>query len=266
MEGTSHIMAPLEGKHTHTIIFLHGRDSTSSEFAEEFFESQASDDRTLPQIFPTVKWVFPSSKIRTSARFETEMSQWFDMWLVEQPSEKEEIQIDGLKDSVGDILAIISSEALLVPPSRIFLGGISQGCATAIHALLRGGIQLGGFVGLCSWLPFKDNLAAISNAFSKNDRLHQIQSMFDKTTDGPNVRTDHSNPSGELAFETPIFLSHSQDDDVVPINNGRELCRVLEDLGFVVGWKEYDDGGHWIKEPQGVDDIVAFLEKKVQVL
>lgn len=32
---------------------------------------------------------------------------------------------------------------------------------------------------------------------------------------------------------------------------------------FDVEWKTYEDGGHWIHEPQGVDDIVAFLTEKV---
>ncbi|KAK0661592.1 hypothetical protein QBC41DRAFT_235826 [Cercophora samala] len=32
--------------------------------------------------------------------------------------------------------------------------------------------------------------------------------------------------------------------------------------GFLdVEWHEYDDGGHWINEPQGVDDFVAFLRR-----
>lgn len=56
-----YVAAPSK-QHTHTIILLHGRDSTASEFASEFFESQASDDLTLPETFPSIKWVFPSSK------------------------------------------------------------------------------------------------------------------------------------------------------------------------------------------------------------
>lgn len=46
-----HVIVPLK-EHTHTVILLHGRDSTATEFTEEFFESQASDDRTLPEMFP----------------------------------------------------------------------------------------------------------------------------------------------------------------------------------------------------------------------
>ena len=66
------------------------------------------------------------------------------------------------------------------------------------------------------------------------------------------------------AFATPIFLSHSLDDNIVPINNKENLCRTLRDLDFDITWKKYEDGGHWINEPQGVDDIVA-LHDKVRV-
>ncbi|KAF8860905.1 alpha/beta-hydrolase [Acephala macrosclerotiorum] len=234
MASTPYIVAPLTNSHTHTIILLHGRDSIASEFASEFFESQASDERTLPEIFPTVKWVFPTSKPRKSARFGGEMPQWFDIWSVEDPKEKEEIQLDGLRESIEDILGIIRDEITSVPASRIILGGISQGSATAIMAMLYGQVRLGGFIGLCSWLPLQGWVADYARHFGRT--LH-----------------------------TPTFLSHSKDDNVVPIDNGRLLHRTLEYLDVVTIWKEYEDGGHWINEPQGVDDMVAFLQEKVEV-
>jgi hypothetical protein len=43
--------------HKYTIIFLHGRDSDAAEFKTDFFESQASDDRTLQEILQGIKWV-----------------------------------------------------------------------------------------------------------------------------------------------------------------------------------------------------------------
>ncbi len=262
MENLTHIVAH-RGKHTQTIILLHGRDSIASEFAEEFFESQASDGRTLPEIFPTTRWVFPTSKIRTSARFKAPMSQWFDMWSVEDPSERKEIQIDGLRESVKEILDLIRAEATLISPDRIILGGISQGCATAVHTLLYGGIRLGGFIGLSSWLPFQPGIIttmADNNSWSiDGDGLHYNHKMLNMPTDQVETTLAVLDHSSTLVLETPVFLSHSRDDDVVPIANGRKLCSTLEQLGMVVLWKEYEDGGHWINEPQGVDDIVSFI-------
>jgi hypothetical protein len=31
-------------------------------------------------------------------------------------------------------------------------------------------------------------------------------------------------------------------------------------IGMPVTWREYADGGHWINEPQGIDDTVKFLQ------
>lgn len=262
MENAAHIVAPC-GDHTQTIILLHGRDSIASEFAEEFFESQASDDRTLPEIFPTTRWVFPTSKIRNSARFEAPMSQWFDMWSVENHSEKNEIQIDGLRESIKEILDLIRTEAVLISPDRIILGGISQGCATAIHTLLYGGIRLGGFIGLSGWLPFEPEITttmADNMAWSiVGNRLHYSHKMLNTPTDQAETTSVLSDLSSTFVIETPVFLSHSRDDDVVPIANGKKLSTTLEKLGMVVSWKQYEDGGHWVSEPQGVDDIVLFI-------
>ncbi len=262
MENATHIVAP-HRDHTQTIILLHGRDSIASEFAEEFFESQASDNRTLPEMFPTTRWVFPTSKIRNSARFEAPMSQWFDIWSVENHLEKSEIQIDGLRESVKEIVNLIMTEAALISPDRIILGGISQGCATAIHALLYGGIRLGGFIGLSSWLPFEPEITttmADNMAWSMvGNQLHYSCKILDTPTDQPETTSVHPNLSSNFVLETPVFLSHSQDDDVVPIANGKKLSTTLEKLGMVVSWKQYKDGGHWINEPQGVDDIVSFI-------
>ena len=262
MENVTHIVAPRRD-HTHTIILLHGRDSIASEFASEFFESQASDDRTLPEIFPTTRWVFPTSKIRNSARFEAPMSQWFDIWSVENHLEKNEIQIDGLRESVREILDLIRTEAALISPDRIILGGISQGCATAIHALLCGGIRLGGFIGLSSWLPFEPE---ITTTMADNmawcivgNRLHYSRKMLNTPTDQAEMTSVLLELSSTFVLETPVFLSHSRDDDVVPIANGKKLSTTLEKLGMVVLWKQYEDGGHWVNEPQGVDDIVSFI-------
>ncbi|KAI0479847.1 lysophospholipase II [Xylaria cf. heliscus] len=222
-----------QATHTHTVIFLHGRDSNCEEFADEFFESEASEPidqpRTLRDLFPNIRWVFPSAPTLQSQRFGTEMSQWFDMWSVENPAERPELQQPGLHQSIEQILGVIKKEEMLVPRERIFLAGISQGFAIAIAAFLSDtSMTFAGLIGLSSWMP-----AAL------------------RTEDTANIE-EHL---------PPVFLSHSVDDDVVPINNGRELRDVLQSRRFQVEWREYEDGGHWVNEPQGVDDIAHFMTR-----
>lgn len=240
----THIIPPREGhQHTHTIIFLHGRDSTNDEFASEIFESEASEPaeqpRTLPDLFPTVRWVFPAAPVLRSARFDTDLSQWFDMWSVESPQERPHIQQKGLKESVYAILDIVQNEEVRVQRQRIFLAGISQGFATAVATFYAAKRRdFAGLIGISSWMPCGgvDELVELLKAgeASKGDQ----DSMH-------------------------ILLIHSVDDHVVPLENGRHLCDVLKHL-HNVEWHEYQDGGHWVNEPKGVDDIVGFLRRRME--
>ena len=135
-----HVVGPTEGSpHTHTIILLHGRDSEAGEFALELFECEATGleaDRTLTALFPTIRWVFPQATALRSERFATDMSQWFDIWALEDLQERSELQVSGLWSSVDLVIKTIKDEELLVPRDRIFLGGISQGFAMHVPAPL----------------------------------------------------------------------------------------------------------------------------------
>ncbi|KAG9230895.1 hypothetical protein BJ875DRAFT_470973 [Amylocarpus encephaloides] len=78
--------------------------------------------------------------------------------------------------------------------------------------------------------------------------------MINTPTDQAETTSVLSYLSSTFVLETPIFLPHSRDDDVTPIANGKQLSVKLENLGMVVSWTQYDDGGHWVNEPQGVDE------------
>jgi lysophospholipase-2 len=192
------------------------------------------------------------------------MSQWFDMWSVEDPEEQKELQVQGLKESIAFIMDVIHQEAKFVPMECIILGGISQGYATAIYALMATRVQMGGFIGLCSWLPFSKEIndIATGSAAAKKSAIDQLRILFGNTTDGSDSERANLVSQLESALKTPIFMAHSKDDEVVPIGNGEKLCRGLRSLGASVSWRAYEDGGHWVNEPQGVDDMVAFLSEE----
>jgi predicted esterase len=103
---------------------------------------------------------------------------------------------------------------------NIVLAGISQGCAVAIHALLKQESKLCGFIGLSSWIPTKASLSRTT----KNAQC------------------------------TPVFLSHSKNDKVIKIKYGEELRDSLKEIGMEVEWHAYKDGGHWVNEPSGVGE------------
>lgn len=250
------------GKHTHTVIFLHGRDSNAQEFADDFFESEASQPagqpRTLPDLFPGIRWNFPTAAILHSGRFDTSMSQWFDIWSVEKPEEQVEIQMEGLKQSIAGLMKIIRAEETLVPRQNIFLGGISQGFATALSTFFADGQGFAGLIGLCSWMPFA-NLVEDLKASNANDT--RLFTAVHKTYFGQRPREELP----QFLRSTPIFLGHSLDDPVAPIENGKRMRDTLvHSLQMNTQFHEYRDGGHWVNEPRGVDDIAEFLHQNMR--
>jgi len=113
--NTTTIVAPSGENHTHTVIFLHGREDFGSDLAQYFFDSKSSDGRSLAEIYPTIRWVFPTAKLRYSAQRDFEfsnssfaealkgeeiISQWFDAWDLTKPEEKEDLMIPGLQESI----------------------------------------------------------------------------------------------------------------------------------------------------------------------
>jgi lysophospholipase-2 len=67
---------------------------------------------------------------------------------------------------------------------------------------------------------------------------------------------------GELA----VLLGHGTDDALVSVDLGRQASRILQDVMLApVEWSEFsgaEGDGHWIKEPEGFDLILRFLERE----
>lgn len=221
-----HIIQPTQSHHC-TIIALHGRGSNGPEFSEELFEDKSSEGLTLPEHLAHSKWTFPSSQKRYSTVFQEEMDEWFDIYSLTDPSMQEELQIEGLRDSVKHILNIINKELEFVPASNIILLGISQGCATAIHALLAGQHQLGGFIGIAGWLPFLKQVDDLSKFYKDTLGLTSTSQIQTSAT-------------------TPALLCHCADDNVVDVELGRQSRAALtaSDLNMDVTFTEFASGGH----------------------
>jgi len=84
----------------------------------------------LRQTFPSCKWVFPSSQERYSTVFQEELDEWFDIYSLTDPAAREELQLEGLRDSINFLQALISEEVNIMTSDRVILLGLSQGSAT----------------------------------------------------------------------------------------------------------------------------------------
>ncbi|KPI38153.1 uncharacterized protein AB675_1031 [Cyphellophora attinorum] len=239
-------------EHTHTVIFLHGKDSNSQDFADEFLESEASEpaggSRTLPDLFPGIRWVFPQAPILHSEHFN--MWRWFDI-------------------CVTALLDVIKAEEVLVPRRHIYLGGISQGFATALATFFANGQGMAGLIGLCSWMPFADQVEDLKAPHAEGRKASDVsdEQLFSAVQAMYFGQRSQGESSSPLLRSTPIFLGHAKDDNIVPIKNARRMRDVLvNSLSMNVEMEEYKDGGHWVNEPQGVDDIVEFLKQTMRIV
>ncbi|CAG7975289.1 unnamed protein product [Penicillium nalgiovense] len=262
--------------HTHTIILLHGRCSNGLEFAEELFSSTTSKGKNLASCLPTYRWVFPTSRDRWSTTFHEDVCSWFDAYSLNDIQKRQELQKDGLRESILYILDIIEEEARLLDGQlgHIYLGGISQGMATAIWAFFAGigtgQVQgpLGGLLGFCGWLPFAQQLEGglLDKSTLNGPIIHQAQRLvstffFDEIAG--REMSQANQPEDSSVLSTPVFLSHGADDEWVSVELGRQASRIIRTIMDRVEWHEFtgaEGEGHWIKEPEGFDQILQFLQ------
>ncbi|TWU72157.1 hypothetical protein ED733_003723 [Metarhizium rileyi] len=247
------IIVPAAKTHTHTVVFLHGRGDVAENFVASLNYSKDSRGRTLQEIFPSFKWVFPKAGVSASLSFGgNKVSQWFDIWNVSDFSEREEMQLPGLKESIVMLRKVLGVEANILGGhwDKIILAGISQGAATATHALLNlklpaaaedGAGLTGGlaaFVGFSCRMPFPGRTLGETRA---------VLGLEDVPADD------------EVIQKTPMLLEHCVDDPLVLVQNGRVLRDTLRGFGAQVHWREYPDGGHWFHSPTGMDDVAEYL-------
>ncbi|KAI9780933.1 MAG: hypothetical protein M1816_002625 [Peltula sp. TS41687] len=191
---------------------------------------------------PSWKWVFPTTKERYSTLFREEMNEWFDTMSLTDISRGEDLQVKGLFEALQYLWGIINKELESVPVERLVLGGISQGCATGLHTLLLGGRKLGAFIGISGWMPFAGHIEKIARDAGRRSFKEVLDFMRTKLSlDNPS----YSDTLGAgSAVGTPVFLGHGLDDEVISIELGKQIHRVLSGLGVQVTWKEYQECGH----------------------
>ncbi|KAA8894453.1 Alpha/Beta hydrolase protein [Sphaerosporella brunnea] len=264
MSTEPHIHEP-STTHTHTIILLHGRGSNGPDFAEELFEGRTSGGLSLAEQFPGWRWVFPTAKARWSTVFREEMTEWFDIYSLHDPDAEQQLQHEGLQQALQVISTLVEEEAGRAKGfEKVVLGGISQGAATAIMALLCGGQRLGAFVGVSGWLPFARQMEGIVKEHEGLDAATHMAEFLRGELCGSNTNLVSVDLSSALA--TPVFFGHGTDDQWVDVKLGKQAYEILHRGGVDAKWMEYkgaEQERHWLKEPEEFDDIVEFLRQHV---
>jgi predicted esterase len=282
---STYIVEPTS-KHSHTIILLHGLSSNGEKFGRELLETgKTSAGKTFSELLPGARFIFPTAKRRRSSAFgRKKLTQWFDIARLPDPSYRKETQLQGLAESAADIRELLRREIEVagVPPANIILGGLSQGCAMSLSVLLSLEHPLGGYFGMCGYLPFQQDIEdAITGEYASN---------IDMDEDNPFAASDEDSQPRDLAlralhFErdllcidapqdavtgrdrtassTPIFLAHGDADEKKPYGLGEAAARTMRAAGYKVEWKLYPGLGHWYRIPDEIDDIVQFIRNHV---
>ncbi|KAL8280692.1 hypothetical protein RQP46_007015 [Phenoliferia psychrophenolica] len=217
------------GRHTGTIIFLHGLGGTP-----EMCMQLVNNIR--PRLHQ-ISWRLPNAGlIPVTANRGMPMSAWFNMNSLEvlgddklPPDDDEK----GLHIGVKRVHDIIAGELKMgIDAKRIVIAGFSQGCAIALLAALSSTEEIGGVMCLSGWLPLANKWDVINGT-----RMHEMQ-------------TDN-------AADTDVWWGHGVDDKTVPLGWGEKSAKELKELGFgSINFNTYEGLRHWIngKEQEDMGD------------
>ncbi len=143
------------------VIWLHGLGDTADGWAS-FMPSIGLED---------TKFILPTAPTRPiTLNMGMQMTGWADITGLSIDSKEDK---RGMDESSARVKRIIMNEVAsgLVSPSKIIVGGFSQGAALSLHTALRldlGGQAVGGCVALSTWLPMRQEYPAALSQFAKS--------------------------------------------------------------------------------------------------
>ncbi|KAK4048119.1 hypothetical protein OIV83_004989 [Microbotryomycetes sp. JL201] len=138
-------------KHTASVIFMHGLGDSGAGWYP--MAKMMADSPRLRH----VKWVLPTAPMQpVTMNHGYKMNSWFDIYDL-RPSTKEDEK--GLLQSVSTIQSLIQQEIDAgIDPSRIIVGGFSQGAVIALLTAVTSERKLGGVVALSGFLALSDKV------------------------------------------------------------------------------------------------------------
>ena len=154
-----------------------------------------------------VEYVLPQApELPVTVNGGVRMPAWFD--ILTMTGERQDAE--GIHRAGGELEEIIADlHARGVARRRIFVGGFSQGGAVALHRAARDPQPLGGAVALSSYLP---------------------------------LITEYPRAVAAGGRATPVFMSHGEHDEIIPLKYMRASRRALEQAGVDVVSREYPLG------------------------
>lgn len=202
------------------VIWLHGLGADGGDFAP-----------IIPHLgLPAglrVRFVFPHApELAVTCNNGYVMPAWYDITYIDGIDRG--VDEDGVRQSAVRIRDLIARQNELgIPCCNIVLAGFSQGGAMAYSAGLTHPERLAGIIALSAYIP------------------------------APGLLTDAALSANR---ETPVFAGHGTDDDVVPLQLGRQAFAHLQAMNYPIEWHDYPmPHSVCIKE---IADIGRWLNKR----
>ena len=181
-----------------TVIWLHGLGADGNDFVPIVPELKLPDALA-------VRFVFPHAEVRpVTLNGGMAMRAWYDIISLDRNGPQDE---KGIRASAARIDSLIAEQVEAgIASDKILVAGFSQGGAIALHAGLRHAQRLAGVLGLSTYLPLEQALAA--------------------------ERSDAN-------CDVPLMLCHGSQDPMVPIQLGQHSCEALRQQGYAPQWQDY---------------------------
>ncbi len=150
----------------------------------------------------TIRFIFPNAPVMpVSINQGYPMPAWFDIYCDRIISK---IDDNGILKSTVTIQGLIDGEIQRgIPANKIILAGFSQGALIAMTAGLNYPETIGGVIALSGYLPI-----------------------------------DCLTPPNDTR-QTPVFIAHGTQDNVVPFSLGETSYQLLKTHGYPVDWHSY---------------------------
>ena len=272
------VVQPLSGTHKQTFIILHGRGDTADHFGSQFLLWSIPDHDNLRKAFPSTKFVFPGAALRRAELNNRSLSsQWFDSGHpgLQQGRQYDDLQIEGLRESSKFLHGLIKDAIAEIGASNVIVGGLSQGGATSMAAMLLWNREpIAAWFGLCTSLPFCDRIQeALDSPILEEDvieqdpkacspddsRLNQARDWLVEVLDFKDLPAESDKGNDES--RGPIFFGHGTRDTLVPMKLGQDTATLLKSIGLDISWNQYEGLDHWYSHEM-LKDLVDFVGAK----
>lgn len=165
------VILPAPGKHTATVVWLHGLGADGHDFVPIVPELGLGQEHGI-------KFVFPHATVRpVTINNGYPMRAWYDILSL---TRMEKQDVAGTQASAARIAGLLDAErAAGIASERLILAGFSQGCAMTLYTGLRYPHRLGGLLALSGYLPLHESLAAEASAANKDVPIFMCHGQYD---------------------------------------------------------------------------------------